>query len=392
MPRKTSLRRAAVVLFASSMAVLAGELVVRVVCNDKFGQRPGFYIADDVLGWKPASNLNHTFYGRDFTNRIATDAEGCRLGVCGKVDFHKRLVVLCGDSYVFGWGVSTGESMASYLDERVRDASSGNSGVVNLGVGSYGTWQNFLRLKTFMANHPRARIEAVFVSHAPNDGVDNVNSIGYHIGAWKVASREPKRRNPFHLINCLGYLYQKTKRTSEAPPKSTGDVDDIPPYLRDMIHPYLQDLLFAYATELPKQLPLSIVLNKRRISFKGISEEDWCSKTTFRRGNLTTLQRNLMLEGVNSIHTLLRGQRTKIIHMIVPTSPDWYVDEVMGVLGQTIPSADNDVRTLGRYPEQLSDFEGDVLNTHDAGHYSPEFNKYWADRIMRILSEDGIGN
>lgn len=100
-------------------------------------------------------------YGPDYSSTVRTDAEGHRLGSLGEVEYDKKLIVLCGDSFTFGWGVSTEETFASYLDEIVHRVSGGTHRVVNLGVGGYGTFQYYFRLKYLLANHPNAQIAAV---------------------------------------------------------------------------------------------------------------------------------------------------------------------------------------------------------------------------------------
>jgi hypothetical protein len=108
--------------------LLAGvEVVLRSVFDGKYGKRPSFFVPAPTVGWQCTAGLDDTFSGADFRIHVRTDEYGYRLGRLGEVDFRKRLVVLAGDSNVFGWGVSTGETMASYLDEMAYDASGGEA-------------------------------------------------------------------------------------------------------------------------------------------------------------------------------------------------------------------------------------------------------------------------
>ena len=118
---KKSLSNVQLVVVVLLLCVGMAELGLRVVYRGKFGKRPGFFVGDQQLGWRPAANLNHTFFGTDFTMHVRTDAEGFRLGVLGEVDLSKELIVVAGDSYTFGWSVDTGETFASYLDELVAE-------------------------------------------------------------------------------------------------------------------------------------------------------------------------------------------------------------------------------------------------------------------------------
>ena len=183
------------------MALVLCEVILRVVYDDKFGKRPRFIIADEELGWRPNAGLDHTFYGADFKIDIHSDDDGYRLGRLGQIDYGKELTILCGDSYVFGWGVPTEETMASYLDECVDRVSGGSRRVVNLGVGGYGTLQYYFRLANFLKAHDSSRISTVIIIHSPNDATDNLKSLGYHIGAWEVRNREEPERSPVHLLN-----------------------------------------------------------------------------------------------------------------------------------------------------------------------------------------------
>jgi hypothetical protein len=357
---------------------VAAEVTLRVAFGDKYGKRPGFFVADPVLGWKPRPKLDHTFYGADFSIRVATDENGYRLGTLGKVDFRKRLVLLSGDSNVFGWGVSTEESMASYLDSLVVDQSGGGKRVVNLGCGGYGTFQSYLRIKNFIARHPESPLSAVIVVHAPNDAVDNVNSIGYHIGSWEVRDRTPKSRSVFHTVNLIAYSIEIVRGLINPPDKR----DTVDPE----IHEYLQDMLFAFDTKLPKKLPSEIDLNGRRISFEGVSDQDYLATKTFARGDLTRLQRELLEEAVRSIHALFKDGRVKVIHVMVPTSPDWFTVAVDDAVEKTMEGAR--VEFAGTIFD-IEDYGEQVLNDHAGGHYTPAFNRFWALKILETLEGRG---
>ncbi|MFQ5511142.1 MAG: hypothetical protein ACE5EO_04770 [Candidatus Krumholzibacteriia bacterium] len=376
-------------LYNGSLAVLAllvalalAEGALRVAYGDKFGRRPGFIIGHQVLGWEPAPNLDHTFYGSDFAMEIRTDAEGHRLGALGEVAADDELIILCGDSNVFGWGVGTTETCASDLDERVHGASGGRVRVVNLGVPGYGTLQSHLRLAEFLADHASARIAAVFIVHAPNDPIDNVNSIGYHIGAWKVVDRQLKARSRSHLVNFAAYSWSIIKLKINPPRHETSDTGAI-------VHPYLRDIDFAFDTVLPKTLPRSVTMNGRPVALDSISAEDYSKTRTFKRRTLTRTQRDLMREGVTSFHRLLAGRGLKLFHIILPTAADWYAGEVMGLLEQTEPSAGNDVEVLGKYPD-ISRYPKPYMNAHSGRHYTPEFNRYWAKALMDVLVGENV--
>ncbi|UCH82673.1 MAG: hypothetical protein JSW50_09315, partial [Candidatus Latescibacterota bacterium] len=157
----------------------------------------------------------------------------------------------------------------------------------------------------------------------------------------------------------------------------------------DSIHPYLRDMLFAFATKLPKKLPPEVVLNERLVSFRDASDEDYLAEKTFVRESLTPLQRDLMTEGINSIHLLLEDRNTRILHVVVPSAPDWFVTEVTNAVEETLTKDDDRIAFLGRVLE-IDEYEGPVLNTHKGGHYTPDFNHYWATHLMAALNDNGV--
>ncbi|MCZ6642759.1 MAG: SGNH/GDSL hydrolase family protein [Gammaproteobacteria bacterium] len=379
MARKQLVVNAGLAVTALLLSAVLAEIVLRIAYKDKFGKRPGFFVADQALGWRPASNLNHTFYGVDFSTHVRTDAEGNRLGALGEVDFTKELVILCGDSYTFGWGVSTGETVASYLDDLVTEATNERMRVLNLGVAGYGTLQSHTRLARFMAAHD-ARITAVLFFHSPNDPVDNLQSIGYHIGVWKVFDRQPKARNPFHIVNFFTYAISAVKYRIVSQEEDVEEGEG---------HLFLRDAAFALNYELPRSLPETIEMNGRTISFAGLSDADFSKKRTVDRANLTKIQKDLMREGIRSIQLLLAGRDTKVFHIVIPSAPDWYLDETMTLLREVVSPSDSNMVIVGRFLN-ISEYGGTYQNDHRGKHYNPEFNEYWAGKIMELLEAEHI--
>jgi hypothetical protein len=361
------------------LAVL--EVFLRVAFDGKYGKRPSFFVPAPVLGWECTASLDDTFYGSDMSIRVRTDEYGYRLGRLGDVDFHKRLILLAGDSNVFGWGVSTEETAASYLDELISNASGGEARVVNLGVGGYGTLQYFVRIRNVIEKHPDAKIAAVVVVHAPNDAVDNVNTVGYYFGAWKVQRREAPSRSPLHVVNLFSFAVQVLKdwRASSSRVSEEGK----------KLHPYLQDNLFSFDTQLPRTLHPEITLNGRTISFRNVTEEDWMADRTFERGSFTGIQRDMMLASVGSIHALLSGRETRLLHIVIPTAPDWFASGIADVVNEIPPLPEDRSGFYGKLldPDQ---YEGQVLNQHAGGHYTPDFNKAWAEKIYELLRSQGV--
>jgi len=379
---KRALVNAALFVAALAVVLLCAEAILRTAFDGKYGKRPDFFLSDPTLGWKTSPGLDGTFYGADFSIHVRTDENGYRLGRLGEVDFHKRLVLLAGDSNVFGWGVSTGETMPSYLDELVHDASGGDARVVNLGVGGYGTLQYFVRIRDLVERHPDATIAAVVVVHAPNDAADNLKSVGYYFGAWKAQDNPPKERSSVHLVNLVAYTFQLVRDWRAAADGASKD--------DSVVHPYLQDMLFSIDTERPKTIHPELDICGRSVSFKNLTEGDWSAEKTFARENLTEIQREMMSASMGCMYTLPFGRGTRIFHLVVPTSPDWFADGVENALREAAPGDTSEVGFHGRLldPDR---YEGQVLNDHTGGHYTPGFNKVWAGKIYELLRSDGVG-
>lgn len=378
--RKKPLGNAQLLFIVMVLLVGLAEAGLRIVYHGKFGKRPGFFIGDQRLGWRPAPNLNHTFYGTDFTMHVRTDAEGHRLGARGEVDPSVRLILLLGDSYTFGWGVDTDDTYASHLDELVMDASRGGMRVLNLGVGGYGTLQSGVCLGRFFDEHPEADVAAVVVYHVPNDPVDNVNSIGYHIGVWQVIDRQPKTRSHIHLVNFIDYVIAilGNKRNQSSPSAE-----------EEQINPFLQDVAFAFDYKLPRSLPPTVTMNGRVVSLAGLSAEDYSKPATVERESMTRVQRDLTLEGVRSINMLLAERDLPVVHGIVPSAPPWFVREMTAILEESEQDDPGSIDLLGRFPDPDA-YGHDYINPHSGGHYTPEFNAYWAEAVAKVLQAKGI--
>ncbi|MBU6365016.1 MAG: SGNH/GDSL hydrolase family protein [Gemmatimonadetes bacterium] len=98
----------------------------------------GFYVRDSVLGWVPRANVSgeHTERGL-FTSTFRTNSRGIRgrEHALAKPAGTRRIVVI-GDSFTWGYGVSNGETYADRLEALLPGTE-----VINLGVTAYGLRQ-----------------------------------------------------------------------------------------------------------------------------------------------------------------------------------------------------------------------------------------------------------
>jgi len=365
-------------------SLVLAEAALRVAYGEKFSQRPGFFIGDTSLGWKPAANLDHTFFGPDYNIKVKTDGDGYRLGTLNEVGYEKELVLLCGDSFTFGWGVSNNETMASYLDEQVHHSSRGRMRVVNLGVGGYGTIQHVDRLSAFLDNHTTSRIKCVIIQHCMNDSADNPKTIGYHAKSYETVPKSGNN-NWFHLINFSRYTVEKFKRMANG----TG-TDSEQDSIRD---PYLQDRLWSFErVGLRIGLPSEVYVGRIKVRLEGvISVADKNVTETMNHQSFTKLQKELLFSSFDYLNELLKRAKrdeVKIFHMFLYTDPEWYVEQVTELLEKAGGTEDGRVVVLGRVPGEK--YEKPIHNLHSGGHYNPVFNEYWAASLLTLLKKHGV--
>ena len=288
------------VLASILVAAVLGEIAVRVVYGPKFRPRAVFGVGDAHLGWKPAPGLDDTFYGPDYSIHIRTDADGYRLGELGEADYSRGLIVLLGDSYAFGWGLSTGDTFASRLDALMSSESGGSLRVVNLGVGGYGDLQSADRFEEFLHTHPQASVRAVIDQHCMNNGVDNFRSFGYHLGRWEVEPVE-RPRSPLHLVNLIAYARKVSSRKSSG--EATMMAGD----------PEGADMLWSYQRKgAVVTLPDSTVVGGQQIRLDPATYQDNLRvDSADRTASLAPAQREIMTGAFNLLHAACarRGAR-----------------------------------------------------------------------------------
>lgn len=364
----------AVAVGALAAVALLAELAVRAVYGKRFAPRPGFYVADPLTGWRPARSLDHTFYGPDFRTEIITDANGTRLGELGPVDLDEPVVILSGDSFVFGWGVDTDETYASALDRWIHEVSGGEMRVINLGVGGYGLIQSYDRLLHFIRVHHELDVRAVILHHAPNDPADNLSKLGYHLGRWEPRDRVPPRSS-VHVVNLATQLWHRMRR-----PDAASDSLDAP------TNPHLQDMLFAFERYAPDfSLPAMVNLGGVTGTLVGLEKTELEAASTLANQGMSERQRFVMKGALALYSRLARRHRLRIYHTMVPTAPDWYVDEIHALI-----PADTTQIWLGRILDANA-LSGPVLNDHSGGHYTPEVNRLWAEAMAGHLIAAGLG-
>ena len=359
-----------VMVITVALCILVIEFSVQFYFGEKFESRPVFYQHDAELGWVPAPNLDHRYYGSDFDISIRTDSDGHRLGALGELDSKSNLVVLAGDSYMFGWGVNTDETLASNLDELM--AKRYGVRAVNLGVGCYGVMQSALRMERLTTQIDTTRIKAVIVLHAHNDMTDNVKFLMFQNGMR--APEDLKRGNPsyFHSINLLRNLVNNvfSKKTDRGRDQSL----------------YVKDVLFNVPLkriEIPtRQIR---VTESFSIESDSLTYEETKPQLAFERRAFTPLQRVLMRDSIDRVNCAYPGRDLPIIHTLIHSAPAWYVDTIWQVVDAS-DSCGNRIVFAGQVPV-AGQFTGEIRNRHSGAHFAPALNRYYAEVFAAWLSE-----
>ena len=97
---------------------------------------------DEVLLYKPS--LGCSFVNREFSTQLTFSEDG-RAGDNERKSPSNQAILLAGDSFTMGWGVNDNETFGRLIASQI------NVPVFNLGVSSYGTVREIMRVRM----HPR---------------------------------------------------------------------------------------------------------------------------------------------------------------------------------------------------------------------------------------------
>lgn len=177
---RRNIRNSVILLIAGSLAGLClAEVMVRLLAPQVMEPHPrGFYIADDKIGFRPASHRSGIITTYEWSVKVRTNSLGLRERELDQLPHHSRRILALGDSFTFGAGV---EEKAAY--PRLIEASLRKSGlplvVVNSGVSGYGTVQQVRWLVRIIGSvKPDVVLVGFFVG---NDFYDNLALNKYQV-------------------------------------------------------------------------------------------------------------------------------------------------------------------------------------------------------------------
>ena len=376
--------RGAALLASTIAGLVAAELLIRAVYDDRYAARPVFYDFDEALGWAPRGNLSATFFGPDFSMRITTDAQGNRLGASGPLNDASPIVVIAGDSDTFGWGVHDDETFASELDGLLAGADE-PARVANLGVVGYGTAQAAGRLEQFLNGHPTSpggprTVIALLVVHAHNDMVDNVRHRLYRSGFMTPREARERRHTstPSHIVNLVGHV-----RWLHSARGATSDTADSTADTRPV-----DDVLFAYPlrwTDKRDDGGDVELGDGTSMQFASLEQHDYEMRLARETAQLTELQKRLIRNSVEAQHCALQrhGDGIVVLHTLIHSAPNWYAGPLEEIVS-TAHTCGADVRFVGRIsapPRQLAPH----YNPSSAGHFTPGVNRFYARELLEHL-------
>jgi len=164
-------RRLLLILLGIGVATAFAEIALRLTDRIPDVNNPlySFHDTDPGLGWRGKANARMRFRRPEFNVVIAHDAEGWRLPDPPRPERPLRRVLVLGDSFTWGWGVSQGQVFTDRLQQRLAP----DVAIYNRGVNGFGTAQEYLLMERQLeAEH----FDAVLVMFFQNDITDNVSS------------------------------------------------------------------------------------------------------------------------------------------------------------------------------------------------------------------------
>lgn len=339
------------------------EGMFRCYFGQTYARRAPFYQANAAMGWMPHPNLDDTFYGPDFSMRIRTDASGNRLGALGPVPDSAGRVLFLGDSFAFGWGVDTGETLASYLDAAL-DASCGLR-LENLGVNGYGTLQTVERVKKYFTKHDPATVRAVVLLHCPNDPMDNVIYMLVRLGLRKV-NFENVNNSWSHLLNFINrteYMNLVVSTDKSVQKSAPGKQ------------------LFAFPVRMTKGGAPNIELDGQSYA---LSQDEY--DLSILRPALSPLQEALLEKSLRELQCEVLPH-VPVIHVVTYDSA-WYAGAIRRVAAKAGAGCGADMIFAGELP--MDGYTGKIYNAHSGLHYTPELNAFYAHELLDLLRRLGV--
>jgi hypothetical protein len=170
---------------SASLALVVAEVGLRAFNYRPATMDPDMYVANQnqLLPFKLQSNYNGYCAGRE----VHTDVDGNRVIVPSYAESRKgqspeRVVLLVGDSGVFGFGLSDADTIGSQMQRSAVEKNL-NYEVRNIGVSGYTSWNEYEAIREYLSHNTVTNVVVLFM---PNDLTFENDYFG--IGKGKRAS------------------------------------------------------------------------------------------------------------------------------------------------------------------------------------------------------------
>lgn len=326
--------------FSGLVLVGGAEVYLRLFDDHKYQPRPALFVDGGTTGPAVAANLDCVYFGQDYSLHIRTDKHGYRRSRRPLAD-GEPLVLLVGDSYTFGWGVSDDQTYASYLDGALVEQG---LRVINLGTPGFGTLEYAQRLEQALGEFAAHPIRAIVVLHVDNDPVDNVEEI-LRLNGFLAHRADPHYINP-------------------GPSRALNALDRMALRLAPL----------EWLVETGK--------SQGKLTYEGVDLEQSFEDLSLAReyaskGKLTPFQARLVQLGVERLDRQAKEANVPILHWVLPALPN-------NGSGLQATLAQSSRRYLGELKAEWG--SEPIHNSNSAGHYTPGFNQALAQALLSELS------
>ena len=163
---KKAFRFIGVVLFNIALTAILMELSLRV-SQGFFYEGPDWIQPDEILGTTGRANFTQTIGIGKYRLTVTHNALGLR-----GPDRPKLRIMLIGDSFTHGEGVSDGGTISQQMQQMLV-AQGIDAEVLNLGLGGYSTAQAYYRLRSLIHLRP----DLIIYTFCDNDPADNAEFV-----------------------------------------------------------------------------------------------------------------------------------------------------------------------------------------------------------------------
>jgi hypothetical protein len=166
-------------VISTSLMLASVEVGVRVLAPCPLYEASRFVFPNKyfeyhpVYGWIGKKSVKGAWDTHAFRVTVEHDARGFR-NETDPFIAGKRNILILGDSYVWGWGVSNGEMFTNALMD-----SNPQWNVYALAVPGWGTDQQYLALRDFLDQDPRFAFSDIVLVYFWNDAFDVVEDMRY---------------------------------------------------------------------------------------------------------------------------------------------------------------------------------------------------------------------